>query len=58
MHKDLTIALNMASKNGVPLHMTSTAMQLFEAAKTKFPEGDNWIITKLLEEIVGAELHR
>ncbi len=58
MHKDLTIALDMATKNGVPLHMASTAMQLFEAAKTKFPEGDNWIITKLLEEIVGAELHR
>ena len=48
----------MATKNGVPLHMASTAMQLFEAAKTKFPDGDNWIIAKLVEEIVGAELHR
>ena len=58
MHKDLNIALDMATKNGVPLHMASTAMQLFEAAKTKFPEGDNWIITKLLDEIVGAHPHR
>jgi len=58
MHKDLTISLDMAAELGVPLHMASTAMQLFHAGKTKYPDGDNWIVTRLIEEIVGAELHR
>jgi putative dehydrogenase len=58
MHKDLTISLNMAESLGVPLHMASTAMQLFHAGKTKYPNGDNWIVTRVIEEIIGAELHR
>ena len=58
MHKDLTIVLDMSKDLGVPLHMASTAMQLFHAGKTKYPGGDNWVVTKVIEEIVGAELHR
>jgi putative dehydrogenase len=58
MHKDLTISLNMGEALGVPLHMASTAMQLFHAGKTKYPNGDNWIVTRVIEEIIGAELHR
>ncbi len=58
MHKDLTISLNMAESLGVPLHMASTAMQLFHAGKTKYPNGDNWVVTRVIEEIIGAELHR
>ena len=58
MHKDLTIVLDLAQELGVPLHTASTAMQLFHAGRTKFPDGDNWIVTKVLEEIVGAELYR
>ena len=58
MHKDLIISLDLAENLGVPLHTASTAMQLFHAGKTKYPDGDNWIITKVIEEIIGAELHR
>lgn len=58
MHKDLTISLDFAEKMGVPMHTASTAMQLFHAGKTKYPDGDNWVVTRILEEIVGAELHR
>ncbi|MEM8788192.1 MAG: NAD(P)-dependent oxidoreductase [Pseudomonadota bacterium] len=58
MHKDLTISLDMARDLGVPLHMAAAAMQLFQAGKTKYPDGDNWIVTRVIEEIVGAELHR
>lgn len=58
MHKDLTIALNMGEQLGVPLYMAATAMQLFHAGKTKYPNGDNWVVTRTIEEIVGAELHR
>ncbi len=58
MHKDLTIALDLAMELGVPLHTASTAMQLFHAGKTKYPDGDNWVVTRIIEDIVGAELHR
>ena len=58
MHKDLTISLNMAEELGVPLLMASTAMQIFHQGKSKYPEGDNWVCARVMEEIVGAELHR
>ena len=58
MHKDLTIALDMAAQLGVPVHMASTSMQIFRAGRTKFPRGDNWVCTRVIEDIVGAELHR
>lgn len=58
MYKDLTIALDLAREMGVPLFTASTAMQLFQAGKTRHPDGDNWVVTRILEDIVGAELHR
>ena len=58
MHKDLTISLNMAEELGVPLHTAAAAMQIFHAGRTKFPDGDNWVCTRVIEDIVGAELHR
>ena len=58
MHKDLTISLDMAEDLGVPLFTAATAMQIFHQGKTKYPHGDNWICTRIMEEIVGAELHR
>ena len=58
MHKDLTISLGMAEELGVPMFMASTAMQIFHQGKTKYPQGDNWVCTRVMEEIVGAELHR
>ena len=58
MHKDLTISLDMAEELGVPLFTAATAMQIFHQGKSKYPHGDNWICTRIMEEIVGAELHR
>lgn len=58
MHKDLTISLNLAEELEVPMHMASTAMQIFHAGKSKYPCGDNWACTRVIEEIVGSELHR
>ncbi|HIP78153.1 MAG TPA: NAD(P)-dependent oxidoreductase, partial [Kiloniellaceae bacterium] len=51
-------SLDLARELGVPLFTATAAMQLFQAGKTKYPEGDNWIVTRVLEEIVGAELKR
>jgi len=58
MHKDLTISLDMAEDLGVPLFMASTAMQIFHQGITRYPNGDNWICTRIMEDIAGAELHR
>lgn len=58
MHKDLTIALELARDLGVPLFTAATAMQLFQAGITRYPDGDNWVVTRILEDIVGAELTR
>jgi len=58
MYKDLTISMDTARELGVPLFTASMAMQLFQAGKTKYPAGDNWVATRITEEIIGAELHR
>lgn len=58
MHKDLTISMALAEQLGVPLHMASSAMQIFHQGKSRYPDGDNQICTRVIEEIVGAELHR
>ena len=58
MHKDLTISMNLGEELGVPLHTAASAMQIFHAGRTKYPDGDNWVCTRVIEEIVGAELHR
>ncbi len=58
MHKDLTISMGLGEELGVPLHTAAAAMQIFAAGRTKYPDGDNWVCTRVIEEIVGAELHR
>jgi 3-hydroxyisobutyrate dehydrogenase/putative dehydrogenase len=58
MHKDLTISMGLGQDLGVPLHTAASAMQIFHAGRTKYPNGDNWVCTRVMEEIVGAELHR
>jgi len=58
MHKDLTVSLDLAEELEVPMQMASTAMQIFHAGKSKYPDGDNWACARVIEEIVGVELHR
>ncbi|MEM8553759.1 MAG: NAD(P)-dependent oxidoreductase [Pseudomonadota bacterium] len=58
MHKDLTISMSLGEELGVPLHTAAAAMQIFHAGRTKYPNGDNWVCTRVIEDIVGAELHR
>ncbi len=56
MYKDMTIAMDLAREQGVPLFTAAAAMQLFQAGITRHPDGDNWIVTRITEEIVGAGL--
>jgi len=58
MYKDLTISMDMARDLGVPIHTAAAAMQLFQAGISRFPDGDNWALARLTEEIADAELHR
>jgi 3-hydroxyisobutyrate dehydrogenase/putative dehydrogenase len=58
MHKDLTISLNLAENLGVPMHTAAAAMQIFHAGRSKYPNGDNWVCTRVIEDIIDAELHR
>ena len=58
MHKDLTISMGLGEDLGVPLHTAAAAMQIFHAGRTKYPNGDNRVCTRVIEDIVGAELHR
>lgn len=56
MVKDIGISMAMARENGLPLFATSAANELFQAGISRFPEGDNWAIVKLLEEFSGVEV--
>ena len=58
MYKDLSIVLDMARELGVPLFTASTAFQLFQAGTAKYPDGDNWTVTRVIEEIIDAQLKR
>ena len=56
MAKDLGISMAMAHEKGMPLFATSAANELFQAGISRFPEGDNWAIVKLLEGFSGVEV--
>lgn len=56
MYKDLGITMNMARENGVSMFTTAAAFELFQAGISMYPEGDNWSIVKLLEQIADTEV--
>ena len=55
MVKDIGISTALAREKGLPLFATSAAQGLFQAGISRYPEGDNWAIVKLLEEFSGTE---
>ncbi len=56
MYKDLSLVMDLARELGVPLFTAATAMQLFQAGISRSPDGDNWAVAKVTEEIVGRGL--
>jgi putative dehydrogenase len=56
MYKDLGISMDMAKKNGVPMFTAGAAFELFQAGISMYPDGDNWSIVKLLEQMAGTEV--
>lgn len=57
MYKDIGISMSMARENGCAMFTTAAAYELFQAGKSMFPDGDNWAIVKLLEQIAGTEVN-
>ena len=58
MYKDLTISMDLARKHGAPLFTAATAMQMFQAGITRYPDADNQTVARISEEIVGVHLER
>ena len=56
MYKDLGISMDLAKEEGCAMFTTAAAYELFRSGKSLFPEGDNWSIVKLLEQIAGTEV--
>jgi 3-hydroxyisobutyrate dehydrogenase-like beta-hydroxyacid dehydrogenase len=56
MNKDLSISLRVSDSVGSPLFVASAAHELFKSGAAKFPEEDNWAVTKVIEEISGAKV--
>jgi L-threonate 2-dehydrogenase len=57
-YKDLCLALKLAEQVGVPMPVTSSAKQFYQAGISKYPGEDNQCLVKLLEDVVGIEVRR
>jgi len=50
--------MDLARRHGVPLFTAATAMQMFQAGITRYPDADNQTVARISEEIVGVHLER
>lgn len=57
IHKDLTITLDLARREGAAMFTTAAAMELMQAGLSSFPGEDNWAVVKVLERIADTEVH-
>ena len=57
MYKDLGISMSVAREAGAAMFATSAAYEMFQAGISRFPDGDNWVVAKWLEEIAGTEVN-
>lgn len=56
MYKDLGISMSLAREAGAAMFATSAAYEMFQAGISRYPDGDNWVVAKWLEEIAGTEV--
>ena len=56
MYKDLGISMSVAREAGAAMFATSAAYEMFQAGISRYPDGDNWVVAKWLEEIAGTEV--
>ena len=50
MRKDLGIATRLGGETGVLMLATTAARAMFDAGFASYPDGDNWVVAKFLEE--------
>ncbi|NQW09645.1 MAG: NAD(P)-dependent oxidoreductase [Alphaproteobacteria bacterium] len=56
MYKDLGITMGLAREVGAAMFTTSAAYELFQTGKAMYPDGDNWTIVRVLEQIADTEV--
>ena len=57
LHKDLGLALDLASEHQVPMALTALTRQMYEMARAKgFGSEDYTSLMKVLEEMAGVEV--
>ena len=56
MYKDLGITMGLAREVGAAMFTTSAAYELFQTGKSMYPDGDNWTIVRVLEQIAETEV--
>lgn len=58
MSKDLNITMDLAREVGCAMPTVAIAREMVQAGFIRYPDEDNWAVTKILEDIAGAEVKR
>lgn len=58
MSKDLNITMDLAREVGCAMPTVAIAREMVQAGFIRYPDEDNWAVTKILEGIAGAEVRR
>ncbi|WP_122790003.1 NAD(P)-dependent oxidoreductase [Intestinibacillus sp. Marseille-P6563] len=58
MSKDLNITMDLAREVGCAMPTVAIAREMVQAGFVRYPDEDNWAVTKILEEIAQTEVKR
>lgn len=58
MSKDLNITMDLAREVGCAMPTVAIAREMVQAGFVRYPDEDNWAVTKILEDIAGAKVER
>ncbi|MBS7224477.1 MAG: NAD(P)-dependent oxidoreductase [Clostridiaceae bacterium] len=58
MSKDLNITMDLAREVGCAMPTVSIAREMVQAGFVRYPDEDNWAVTKILEDIAQTEVKR
>lgn len=58
MSKDLNITMDLAREVGCAMPTVAIAREMVQAGFVRFPDEDNWAVTKILEDIAQTEVKR
>ena len=58
MSKDLNITMDLAREVGCAMPTVAIAREMVQAGFVRYPDEDNWAVTKILEDIAQTEVKR